>query len=69
MDSEGKDYFYLQRDRNSCRSDTGNVLTALGSPQRWSDILADQTPEESIANAFRAVIFEVANREGVRRVW
>lgn len=34
----------------------GAVLTSPGSPQRWSDVLADQTTEESIANAFHAVV-------------
>lgn len=32
----------------------GAALTALGSPHIWSDILADQTTEESTAIAFHA---------------
>lgn len=34
----------------------GAVLTSLGSPQSWSDVLADQTAEESTANALHAML-------------
>lgn len=32
----------------------GAVSASLGSPKNWADVLADQTTEESIANAFQA---------------
>lgn len=34
----------------------GAVLTPLGSPHSWSDVLADQTTEKSIASAFHAMV-------------
>lgn len=58
MDSEGRDYFYLQRAHNCCKLDPGDgaALTSVGSPWNWSDVLANQTTEEKIAIAFHATV-------------